>query len=51
VDFAIISKPFGRVAVARINIFQGNGEMDQEQIEIVDSPQTELHFRDGFDLI
>jgi len=38
----VISEPFGRVAVCRVNILQGNWEVDVEKIEIFYSPQVEL---------
>jgi len=38
VDFAIITEPLRGIAVAGVHISQGNGEVDEEKIEIVYSP-------------
>jgi len=37
-----VSPPFGRVALRGVDILEGDWEVDEEQIEIVDSPEFEL---------
>lgn len=49
-DLAIVAEPFWRVTVVGVDILQSNGEMDQEQVEVVDSPKAELMLRKGLRL-
>ena len=37
-----ISPPFGRVALCGVDVLERNGEVDEEEIEIVDPPEFEL---------
>ena len=37
-----VSPPFRRVAFRGVHILERNGEVDEEEIEIVDSPEFEL---------
>ena len=41
----VISPPFGRVAVARVDVLERDREVDEEEVEIVNSPETELLLR------
>lgn len=50
VDFPIITKPLGRVAMCRVDVLKRDREMNEEQIEIVDSPELKLPFRNRLDL-
>lgn len=42
VDLAIIASPAGREAVSGVDVGQGDGEVNEEEIEIVQSPQVKL---------
>lgn len=42
VYFAIITEPLGGVTVARINVLEGDREVDQEEVEIANTPKTKL---------
>lgn len=37
-----VSPPFGGIALRGVHVLERNGEMDEEEIEIVDSPEFEL---------
>ena len=41
-DLAIIASPAGREAVGGVDVGQGDGEVNEEEIEIVQSPQVKL---------
>ena len=45
--FAVISET-GRVAGRRVDVFEGDGEVHDVEIEVVDAPVCELLFADGF---
>lgn len=51
VHFAIVTEPLGRIAVVGINVLQGNREVDQEEVEIIDTPEVKLHLRNLFYLL
>lgn len=46
----IIDIPAGRVAYFGSDIFDSDGEMDQVEVEVVDSPVCELFTGNGLDL-
>lgn len=51
VYFAIVTKPLGRVTVVGINVLQGDREMDQEEVEIINTPKLKLFLGQLFDLL
>lgn len=50
-DVLAIVGEAGRVALGRIDVFEGDGEMDDVEIEVVDTPVFELLFADGLDTV
>lgn len=48
VAFAIKSPPLWRVLVLGLNILEGDGEVNEVQIEVVYAPELELVFGDFF---
>ena len=46
----VISPPFGRVAVSWVNILERDGEMNKEEIEVIDAPVSELLLYKSFGL-
>lgn len=36
--------------MVRVDIFQGNREMDKEKVEVINTPETKLHFGSCFGL-
>ena len=46
----VISPPFGRVAVGWVNILERDGEMNKEEIEVIDAPVSELLLYKSFGL-
>ena len=46
----VISPPFGRVAVSWVNILERDGEMDKEEIEVIDATVSELLLYKSFGL-
>jgi hypothetical protein len=42
VDFAIVTGPAGREPVGGVNVGEGDGEVDEEEVEIVQAPELEL---------
>ena len=51
VHFAIVTEPLRRVTMVRINVFQGDGEVDQEEVEIVNTPEVKLFLGNLFHLL
>jgi hypothetical protein len=47
---SIKTPPFWRVLLFWLNVFESNGEVDKEKIEIVQAPEAELLFGDRVDL-
>lgn len=47
---AVVGKA-GRITVRRVDVFQGDGEMDDVQVEVVDAPVVELLLADRLDSI
>lgn len=47
----VVPPPFRRVSILWINVCQSDGEMHQEQIEVFETPQFELHLRCSFRLM
>jgi len=50
VDLAIISVPLRGVAVGGINVLEGDGEVDEVEIEVFQSPVLELELASGLDV-
>lgn len=50
-DLAFGSRPAGRVSHGGIQVLQGDGEVNDVQVEIIDAPVSELLARDGLDLV
>ena len=50
-DFAIKAPPLRRVLVFGVNILEGNWEVHQEQIKVLDAPQLELVLGDLLGLL
>lgn len=48
--FAVVGEA-GRVAVRGVDVFQGDGEVHDVEVEVVDAPVGELLFADGFDAV
>ena len=48
VDLAVQAPPLRRVLVLRVDVFQGNREMHQEKIEVLDAPEPKLVLRNLF---
>lgn len=42
VDLLVITPPLGRVTVVRVDILERDGEVHEEEVEVVDAPETEL---------
>jgi len=49
-DFFALVEEAGGVALFRVDVFEGDGEMDDVEVEVVDAPVVELLFADGFDV-
>ena len=49
-DLSVKSPPLGRVFVLDVDILEGDGEVDEEKIEVVDAPELELVFGNGLGL-
>ena len=45
VNLAVQAPPLRRVLVLRVDVFQGNREMHQEKIEVLDAPKPKLMLR------
>lgn len=50
-DLVVLVGPAGRVANAGINILQGDGEVDDVQVKVVNAQVCELLLGDGLDLV
>lgn len=48
--FAIIGEA-GRVTLRRVDVFEGNWEVDNVEVEVVDTPICQLLFTDGFNSV
>ena len=46
--FAVVGEPWG-VAGAGVDVFEGDGEVHDVEVEVVDSPVLELFFADRLD--
>lgn len=46
-----VAAPAWRVADGGVDVFQGNGEVDDVQVEVVDTPISKLLTADGLDLV
>ena len=42
VNLAIVTGPAGREPVGRVNVGKGDGEVDEEEVEVIQSPELEL---------
>lgn len=51
VDLAVIAPPLGRVPVAGVDILERNGEVHEEEVEVIDAPETELLLRNRMYLL
>lgn len=51
VHFAIITEPLRGETVARINVLEGDREVDQEEVEIVNTPKAKLFLGNLFHLL
>jgi len=51
VHFAIITEPLRRITVVRINVLQGDREVDQEEVEVVNTPEVKLLLGNLFHLL
>ena len=51
VYFAIVTQPLGGVTVTRINVLQGDREVNQEEVEIVNTPKLKLFLGNLFHLL
>lgn len=47
----IVDEPAGRVAHFGSNVFDGDGEVDEVEIEVVNAPVRELLAGNGLDLL
>lgn len=47
----MIDSPARRISHARVNIFQSNGEVDDVQVKVIDTPVGQLFLADGFDAL
>ena len=43
--------PTGRVRIGGVNVFESNGEVDVEEVKVLETPPFELFPRNGFDTI
>lgn len=50
-DFLAVVGESGRVAHRRIHVFEGDGEVDNVQVEVVDAPVAELLLADRLDSV
>ena len=50
-DVLAVVRETGRIADGRVDVFEGNGEVDDVEIEIVDAPVLELFLADGLDAV
>ena len=48
--FAVVGEAWG-VALGGVDVFEGDGEVDDVEVEVVDAPVVELLFADGFDVL
>lgn len=48
---AVRGGPARRVAFSRVNVLQGHGEVNEEEIKVVDLQVRELLLRDGLNLV
>lgn len=48
--FAVIGEA-GRVPLRGVDVFEGDGEVDDVEVEVVEAPVCELFFADGLDLV
>lgn len=46
-----VVEPAGRVADAGVDVLEADGEVDEEEVEVVDLPVGELAAADGLDLV
>lgn len=49
-DLVIVTVPPCRVAMCRVYILKGDGEVNEVQVEVVDSPVLKLSLRAWLDL-
>ena len=49
-DCAIESPPLRRVLGRGLNVLEGDGEVDEEEIEVVNAPELELVLGNGLGL-
>jgi hypothetical protein len=50
-DLVIVTLPPWRVAMRRIDVLEGDWEMNEVQVEVVDSPVLKLLLRDRLNLM
>ena len=50
-DLAFGGRPAGRVADRGVKVLQCDGEVDDVQVEVIDTPVSELLASDGLDLV
>ena len=51
VHFAIITEPLGGITVVGINVLQGDREVDQEEVKIINTPKVKLSLDNLFHLL
>lgn len=50
-NLSIIAEPSWRELVCRVHVCEGDWEVNEEKVEVVQSPELELKLRGLFDLI
>jgi hypothetical protein len=51
-DLALaVDEPTGRVACLGVDVLEGDGEVDEVEVEVVNAPVLELLLADGLDLL
>lgn len=48
--FAVVGEA-GRVAIRGVDVFEGDGEVDDVEVEVFEAPVFELLFADGLDFV
>lgn len=51
VHFAIVTEPLRRITVLRIDVLQGDREVDQEEVKVVNAPNVKLFLGNLFHLL